>query len=80
MNVGPASGRIDDFRLGKPLSYEVVDRSLNQRLRAYSQLSSLISFGQGAPLPVSRQDLRLKRKTAHFVLQWCMNSTGSFQP
>src|SRR5271156_636783 len=46
----------------------------------YSQLSSLISFGQGAPLPVSRNDFRLSRNTPHFVLQWCMNSTGSFQP
>ena len=28
----------------------------------------------------SSQSRRLKRKVAHFVLQWCMNSTGSFQP
>ncbi len=46
----------------------------------YSQLSSVISFGQGVPLPVSRNDFRLSRKTPHLVLQWCMNSTGSFQP
>src|ERR1700686_2047405 len=48
--------------------------------RLYSQLSSLISFGAGAPFPVSRRDFRLNRKTPHLVLQWCMNSTGSFQP
>src|SRR3984885_7982514 len=48
--------------------------------RCYSQLSSLISSGQGLPLPFSSSDLRLSRKTAHLVLQWCMNSTGSFQP
>src|SRR5215813_8422377 len=53
---------------------------LGRSAPCYSQLSSLISFGQGAPLPVSRSDLRLSRKTAHLVLQWCMNSTGSFQP
>lgn len=35
----------------------------------YSQLSSLTSLGHGLPLPVSRSDLRLSRKTAHFVLQ-----------
>ena len=35
----------------------------------HSQLSSLTSFGQGLPWPVSRSDLRLKRKTAHLVLQ-----------
>src|SRR5882672_5142755 len=48
--------------------------------RLYSQLSSLISFGAGAPFPVSSSDFRLSRKTPHLVLQWCMNSTGSFQP
>src|ERR1700733_2146770 len=48
--------------------------------RLHSQLSSLISFGCGAPLPVSRSDFRLSKKTAHLVLQWCMNSTASFQP
>ncbi len=42
--------------------------------------SILISFGQGALFPVSRSDFRLIRKTPHLVLQWCMNSTGSFQP
>src|SRR3982074_715349 len=49
-------------------------------VRLYSQLSSLISFGQGPPFPVSSSNFRLSRKTAHLVLQWCMNSTGSFQP
>jgi hypothetical protein len=29
----------------------------------YSKLSSLISSGQGLPLPVSSSDLRLNRKT-----------------
>src|SRR5215813_1399817 len=53
---------------------------LGRSAPCYSQLSSLISFGQGAPLPVSSSDFRLSRKTAHLVLQWCMNSTGSFQP
>ena len=48
--------------------------------QAYSQLSSLRSSGWGEPLPVSRSDFRLSRKTAHLVLQWCMNSTGSFHP
>src|SRR5258708_10323877 len=55
-------------------------RRLNHHVRLYSQLSSLISFGAGVPFPVSRSDFRLKRKTPHLVLQWCMNSTGSFQP
>jgi hypothetical protein len=44
------------------------------------QLSILTSPGSGKPVPVSSSDLRLIRKTAHLVLQWCMNSTGSFQP
>jgi len=35
----------------------------------YSQLSSLISFGAGAPFPVSSSDFRLSRNTAHLVLQ-----------
>src|SRR5215813_3443750 len=48
---------------------------LGRSAPCYSQLSSLISFGQGAPLPVSSSDFRLSRKTAHLVLQWCMNST-----
>src|SRR5580700_11189350 len=69
------SAPIDYFGRAKFISHDVFHRSLR-----YSQLSSLISFGQGAPLPVSRSDLRLSRKTAHLVLQWCMNSTGSFQP
>ena len=30
--------------------------------------------------PVSTSCLRLIRKVAHLVLQWCMNSTGSVQP
>src|SRR5262249_16831550 len=46
----------------------------------YSHLSSLVSLGHGAPFPVSSSDFRLIRKTPHLVLQWCMNSTGSFQP
>src|SRR6185437_3010983 len=48
--------------------------------RPHSQLSSLISLGHGVPLPVSSNDFRLSRNTAHLVLQWCMNSTGPFQP
>ena len=32
------------------------------------------------PLPVSSRDFRLIRNMAHLVLQWCMNSTRSFQP
>src|SRR5258706_7273702 len=56
---------------GSPLLWSV---------QLYSQLSSLISFGAGAPFPVSRSDFKLSRTTAHLVLQWCMNSTGSFQP
>ena len=47
---------------------------------AQFQLSILMSFGFGAPFPVSTSDFKLIRKTAHLVLQWCMNSTGSFQP
>ena len=49
-------------------------------MRGYSQLSSLISLGQEAPSPVASSAFRLSRKTAHVVLQWCMNSTDSFQP
>ena len=40
----------------------------------------ITSRGEGAPSPVSMSALRLIRKVAHFVLQWCMKSTGSFQP
>ena len=31
-------------------------------------------------MPVSTSDLRLSKNVAHFVLQWCMNYTGSFHP
>ena len=48
--------------------------------RQQSQLSILTRRGAERPVPVSSNDFRLIRKTAHFVLQWCMNSTGSFQP
>jgi hypothetical protein len=44
------------------------------------QLSILTSSGLGAPFQVSSSDFKLIRKIAHLVLQWCMNSTGSFQP
>jgi len=49
------------------------------RTRFQFQLSILTSFGWGAPFPVSTSDFKLIRKIAHLVLQWCMNSTGSFQ-
>src|SRR5580704_2086268 len=55
---------IDYVWRSKFISHDVAHRSLR-----YSQLSSLISFGHGAPLPVSRSDLRLSKKTAHLVLQ-----------
>lgn len=48
---------------------EVITRAGDGAKPHYSQLSSLISFGQGAPLPVSRSDFKLSRKTAHLVLQ-----------
>ena len=44
------------------------------------QLLIWMSSGLGAPLPVSTSSFRLSMKVAHLVLQWCMNSTGSFQP
>jgi hypothetical protein len=49
---------------------------------APAQCQSLIctSRGAGAPSPVSTSDFRLIRNEPHLVLQWCMNSTGSFQP
>ena len=46
------------------------------------QCQSLIatSSGEGDPVPVSIRALRLRRNTAHLVLQWERNSTGSAQP
>src|SRR5438270_12820754 len=47
-----------------------------------SQCQSLMatSLGEGEPVPVSTSALRLSRKTAHLVLQWERNSTGSAHP
>ena len=47
--------------------------------RVQCQLLIWGSAGLGVPLPVSTSAFRLIRKTAHFVEQWFMNSTGSFQ-
>ena len=49
-------------------------------MRFRCQLPIGVSFGKGAPFPVSTSDLTLIRKMAHLVLQWCMNSPGSFHP
>jgi hypothetical protein len=42
----------------------------------YSQLSSLISSGQGLPLPVSSSDLRLNRKTPPVLQYQVIGSDG----
>lgn len=51
----------------------VLSRSASQ-----FQLSILTSRRFGSPEPVSANALRLIRKIAHFVLQWCINPPTSY--
>src|SRR5687767_6228562 len=59
---------------------EVVPPPDDEPARSQCQLLIWTSSGLGWPLPVSTSDFRLNKKIAHLVLQWDMNSTGSFQP
>src|SRR5215813_7941841 len=63
-----------------PIVVRIGHRGDGRRVPSFQcQLLIWTSPGLGAPLPVSTSAFRLIRKIAHFVLQWCMNSTGSFQ-
>ena len=59
---------------------QLLDLTAADQARGQSGKATCTSRGAGAPSPVSTIDFRLIRKVAHLVLQWCMNSTGSFQP
>jgi hypothetical protein len=54
-------------------------KGVNQRAAVFPAVE-LDFVWPGAPFPVSRSDFKLSRKIPHLALQWCMNSTGSFQP